>query len=492
MATNKHKGIFLAPFFGHVPYDLANQAIDVPTTDNSKVLYYGKDCLLTPDYNSENAIRSELANVIKAAGFKYNPNVLDNLVRAILQLITIWGYTPDKMYDIQIPPHDVCNQTAEVVLTEKITKDGKTVNRLTRIPLDRLLKDLGKQFDITKEFDASLISGDINIDTKVVLERVNLKDGGVKSRLVTLPIQDLVRKYAPYKDLSKPFPETIEDKSPNDAIKIIAVKNVANGEHQLVKTDLKDFTNNLPFDPSQAFDIDLIEHFDPKLSFVLEGPTKQNKHLFFKTSIEGLAKWIVGPIASSYIKGFNGGTVIGQDSQFRFGNKITDKDTDALYLKNFTTNDILTKWSQYIVTDTTVFFPETRLYRYNFHLAMSPSNVDSGKNPLGRHAIKSFLIASDDKGHHDSTAKILGLPWGPIVGSSTLENATTYGDAVESIEKGYYRCVTVYLFAAANENSQSAVYIPPIPIPFFPPMTALLGIDFYNNFSNSNDLERYF
>lgn len=485
------KGIFLDPRFGRVTYNLANQAVDVPTKDGSRVLYYGKDCLLSPDYDSENAIRSELANVIKAAGLKYDPNALDNLVRAIIQLIAIWGYTPDKTYDIEIPEHNVCNTTAEIVLTERLTKDGKIVNRLTRIPLDRLLKDLGKEFDITKIFDSSLISGDINIDDKVVLERVTVKDGGVQSRLVTLPIQELVKKYAPYKDLSKPFPENIQDKQSADTIQLIGVKDVANGEHQLVKTNIKDLFHGQPFDPSQAFDKDLINHFDPKMSVVMEGDIEGNQKLFYKNSLESLAKWLVGPIASSYIKQslFRNQSVLGTNKDFRANNGVTKADTKFLRESPMSLPK-LESWKTFWVADDTLFFPESRNYYYTYHLALSPSLAnDTG----GDHAVRTFLIASDDKGNYNESAKPIPLPWDVIVGTVS-ENALTYATYGVSISSGYYRCITVYLFATENPEGMSAVIglPPPDDTQEYPrhPRSSLLGVDFYNNFAYSKNLER--
>lgn len=245
----KDKGIFPSSDFGRVLADRTKKAVDGEFINKEHPLYYGDQCVNKLDYLALNAIMSELFMCIKDV-LKYDPTKLDNLLQAIKLLIKKYGFYPDHPFIPDIKDHDPCNNTAEIVLVEKVQDNGTVKNQLTKIHIEEIIKIASHGINLNDYFTPSLIPHSDNAqDTKIVVESKYNKDGKLVNRLESFNFEDL-----PF-NLNKEFTYNLEKFNEKDALEGIVVSAVReNNKHQLKYTDVKDLTKYLSdFDPSKPF-----------------------------------------------------------------------------------------------------------------------------------------------------------------------------------------------------------------------------------------------
>lgn len=272
------KGIFIDE---GVTYDETSCAVDVPLTDGTDALYYGNDNLNRVDYDSLNALISEIVSVLKYAGVKYDPNILNNLAIAISVLIIENRYYPFKVFFGGVPEHKE-GENFEVVLIEPqdIKKDKF---KLTKTDINSIFKESEHKFKLNRPYEIPIIQESENKLDKLALV---LEDSENNTNILKTISFDVLKDKSKFK-ISEPFEETLQKyKTTDEDVRILAKIKESNNS-RLVTINIGDIiTTQTNLNPNVEFDNDL-----PK-----EGET--DKVLTVQKTEEGEEHFIIAPAGS--------------------------------------------------------------------------------------------------------------------------------------------------------------------------------------------------
>lgn len=283
-------GIFLNPGkAGGVQAKITKNAVDIATTDGSSALYYPDNCINKVDYMSLNALMSEIISVLKEVNQEYNPNTLDNLAKAIIKLLDVDSYTPDKIFYADIPEHNICNPDFEVVLIERVEENGKLGFRLTKTPVNKILDLIDTSFRLDKPYENQLVkitSEDLTKMSVVMQDDVN-NQGKKEHQLKTISFSKFI-DYFKF-DISKPFSETLESykKEDKDAELVLVKKNQDSHTNQLISAKISDIIPEpSEFNPNLPFSQNIAESSDPTSTAVTVKKTDDGKNHFVLSNIK--------------------------------------------------------------------------------------------------------------------------------------------------------------------------------------------------------------